>query len=135
MSKSTMKSRKAYILKIYYMLFNAAQKAGGHQLARRSFFYRGYQFPMCARCTDVLIGYLLGIPLFYTYFCNYSFYVILCATMFLDWYLQNRRIKESTNLRRLVTGIMGGWGTISLTIICVNFILKSIFEFYNYLLK
>ena len=30
-------------------------KLGCHQRSDRSFFYHGYQFPICARCTGVLI--------------------------------------------------------------------------------
>lgn len=33
--------------------------SGCHQLAERSFFYKGYQFPVCARCTGVTIGQFL----------------------------------------------------------------------------
>ncbi|WP_408606651.1 DUF2085 domain-containing protein [Domibacillus epiphyticus] len=32
-----------------------------HRLPERSFFYKGHQFPICARCTGILIGYFIGI--------------------------------------------------------------------------
>ena len=30
--------------------------SGCHQMPERSFFYKGKQFPVCARCTGVIIG-------------------------------------------------------------------------------
>ena len=29
-------------------------------MPERSFFFGEYQFPLCARCTGVLVGYMLG---------------------------------------------------------------------------
>ena len=29
---------------------------GCHQMATRSFFFKGFQFPLCARCTGILVG-------------------------------------------------------------------------------
>ncbi|RGF93239.1 DUF2085 domain-containing protein [Ruminococcus sp. AM54-1NS] len=37
--------------------------AGCHQRPDRSFFFHGWQFPVCARCTGVLAGQLVGIPI------------------------------------------------------------------------
>ena len=87
--------------------------AGCHQMANRSFFYKNYQFPVCARCTGVLIGYataLISIQV-----CLPSFQVgsIFCMIMFSDWFVQYMKIKESNNIRRLITGILGGYGLIS----------------------
>ena len=31
--------------------------SGCHQMPERSFFYKGKQFPVCARCTGVIIGF------------------------------------------------------------------------------
>ena len=35
---------------------------GCHCRADRSFFWRGRQFPLCARCTGELAGFLCAIP-------------------------------------------------------------------------
>ena len=39
----------------------AGAATGCHQLPERSFFFRQYQFPVCARCCGVLIGESMAI--------------------------------------------------------------------------
>lgn len=99
--------------------------AGCHQMPERSFFFKKYQFPVCARCTGVLIGYiissftwLLYIKLYLSIFCS--------AIMFIDWFVQYMGWRESTNLRRLITGISGGYGILSIQIIIIINIIKFI---------
>ena len=50
--------------KIYKKLMVIGRATGCHQLPERSFSFRGKQFPVCARCTGVFIGEVLGIFLF-----------------------------------------------------------------------
>lgn len=107
---------KRSIIKIYAWLFVSARHAGCHQRPDRSFFYKEYQFPMCARCTGVMIGYLIAIPIYFIYVFSVSTYISLCVVMFLDWYIQYLKIKESTNFRRLISGVFGGFGLMSLGI-------------------
>lgn len=114
---------KHLILKIYAKTFIAVHKAGCHQRADRSFFCKGYQFPMCARCMGVMIGYLTAAPIYFRKRFSFWLYIILCAIMFIDWYIQYLKIKESTNLRRLITGILGGFGLMSLEIAALKFII------------
>lgn len=93
----------------------------------RSFYYKDYQFPICARCTGVFLGeissviaILLGfrVPLYVA--------IILLAIMGLDWFIQEINILQSTNLRRLMTGLFGGIGT--------AFIYFYLFKFIYYFL-
>lgn len=95
------------------------KKLGCHQRSDRSFFVKGYQFPVCARCTGVLIGYVFAIPIILFLKSNIWIYisVCFCSITFIDWYIQFLRVKESTNFRRFITGILGGIG------ICLIFIL------------
>jgi uncharacterized membrane protein len=89
-------------------------RAGCHQMPERSFFYKGYQFPVCARCTGVMVGTLLAVPLFFkTGFHRIPVFLGLAA-MWTDWVLQRAQVLESTNPRRLVTGVAGGFGVMSL---------------------
>ncbi len=90
------------------------EKLGCHQRPERSFFINGYQMPVCARCTGVMIGYLLALPLFFMY--SFSWFISLagCSSLLVDWGLQALKIKESTNVRRLITGLVGGFGFMSI---------------------
>lgn len=85
--------------------------SGCHQRADRSFFYKGKQFPVCARCTGVFIGQLLVLLLavFKVFFSN-TMGIIFLLTMGFDWFIQAVKLKESTNVRRFLTGILGGMG-------------------------
>lgn len=108
------KTIKRILLRIYCKMFLMAHKAGCHQLAERSFFYKSYQFPMCARCTGVMLGYVLAFAVWFVYRLEVGIYFALCLLMFFDWYLQYLKIRTSTNVRRLLTGIGGGIGLMSL---------------------
>lgn len=84
-----------------------------HQRPDRSFFFGGYQSPVCARCCGVALGESVGL----VYVCigtaiPWLFSVICVAAMGLDWVLQATRVLESTNTRRLITGTLGGFGLI-----------------------
>ena len=101
------------ITKIYYTSMRLGCKAGCHQRADRSFSFKGYQFPVCARCTGVLIGYALAIPCYISLGTSIVLCVMLAGIMFVDWLLQYKKVLESTNTRRLVTGICGGYGVLT----------------------
>lgn len=94
-------------------LMELGAKTGCHQMPERSFFIKEYQVPVCARCCGVFLGYLVA-PFFYIKFGFITLlYVALTGLilMFMDWFLQAVHIKESTNLRRLLSGIAGGFGS------------------------
>ncbi|MBO5476877.1 MAG: DUF2085 domain-containing protein [Clostridia bacterium] len=97
--------------KTWIKLMNFGHRMGCHQMEERSFSFRGYQFPVCARCTGVLIGELISIILIIlniklNIICSF----ILLLIMGLDWFIQYVKILESNNIRRLLTGISGGIG-------------------------
>ena len=115
--------------KIYQALFRFGTNAGCHQLPERSFIIKGYQFPVCARCTGVLIGYIFGIILHFILGTNFFYCLAGCFIMFIDWYIQYLEIRKSNNIRRLITGIMGGYGVMGIQIICVEVLIKVILFF------
>ncbi|NLX93608.1 MAG: DUF2085 domain-containing protein [Clostridiales bacterium] len=88
---------------------------GCHCRPDRSFFYKGRQFPVCARCTGVLLGYLLGI-LWLIVFSRWhiAFCLLACLPLIMDGIGQQKGKWESTNLRRLWTGLMLGMATINI---------------------
>lgn len=87
---------------------------GCHQLPERSFSFKNYQFPICARCTGVLVGQIAMIIqlVIFTIPINIFLCMLLLGIMFLDWFVQFLKIKESNNKRRLLTGFLAGYGLI-----------------------
>lgn len=96
--------------KWYAALFEIGRLSGCHQLPERSFFYKGKQFPVCARCTGAFIGYISGGVLYRFWDAPVLLCVLFCAIMFFDWFVQRINLLESTNFRRLITGILCGFG-------------------------
>lgn len=88
---------------------DALGKASGcHRMPERSFFFRGRQFPVCARCTGAFVGYLAGLFVFPFYQLYPSVCIIFCVLMFADWFIQKIHLHSSTNLRRLISGALCG---------------------------
>jgi uncharacterized membrane protein len=83
---------------------------GCHQMPERSFFFHGHQFPICARCTGVLIGQTFAAFTFLFVKIKNITCLLLALPMAIDWGMQYVGIKASTNVRRLITGILGGFG-------------------------
>ena len=102
--------------KLHGVLMNVGASCGCHQMPERSFFWHGYQFPICSRCFGVAIGYLIGGVVFIWKQLPIYVCVFLCFLMFVDWFIQRIGIFESTNLRRLLTGIGCGIGYFHLVV-------------------
>lgn len=114
-------------MKLWKILMKTGHILGCHQMPERSFFIRGYQFPVCARCFGVYTGMILAIILFSVVNPKIYICVLFNGIMFLDWWLQYKKILLSNNIRRVVTGLLAGYGLISIVIkvIFVIFNLKS----------
>lgn len=85
------------------------QKLGCHRRADRSFFYKGKQFPCCARCTGVILGQLFGYLALFFAEISWEVASYLMAIMYFDWYFQQMGWLESTNTRRFISGIFCGF--------------------------
>ena len=87
---------------------------GCHQMPERSFFLGDYQFPLCARCTGIGAGHLLGITAAAAFRADLP-YKVLLATLPLaaDGTLQYLTKYESNNRRRFVTGLLYGFAVMS----------------------
>lgn len=86
--------------------------SGCHQMYERSFTYRGYQFPICARCTGIFIGQIIGLILGFRLDLLWS--ILLIIPMGIDGTVQLIKIKQSNNLRRVITGFIAGIAYINL---------------------
>jgi uncharacterized membrane protein len=117
--------------KRWMALMNFGARLGCHQMPDRSFSYEGYQFPVCARCTGVIIGELVSII---TILCALKISLVYAAVMIVplvvDGGLQYINIWKSNNLRRIITGIFAGFG-LTYEYCCVfKFILHILLDFF-----
>ena len=98
-----------------------------HQLPERSFYYKSKKFPVCARCTGILLGYCT-IPLFYLGIIEIPilFIILLNIPILIDSISQYLGLRESNNTLRLITGILSGFACSALVIIIINTILLFI---------
>jgi uncharacterized membrane protein len=110
--------------RLWRKFMTLGEHTGCHQLPERSFFINGYQLPVCARCTGVILGYLAALPGIWYNKINSSFSVFGCLIMLTDWGLQALTIRPSTNKRRLITGILGGYGIMTLQLALLKKIIK-----------
>lgn len=113
-------------------LMEIGKYSGCHQMAERSFFIHGYQFPLCARCTGMLVGevvayILLSVKILFSPLIS----AILLMIMGLDWFVQFIKIKESTNIRRFITGICGGIGITFLFVHSIIWLVKKLEHSYK----
>ncbi|MDU8967475.1 MAG: DUF2085 domain-containing protein [Clostridium sp.] len=95
-------------------LWTTLMRIGGytcHQMHERSFSYKGYQFPVCARCTGILVGQIIGlICIVLDFRINLLWSLVLIIPMAIDGLIQLMKIIKSNNIRRFVTGFMAGIG-------------------------
>lgn len=113
--------------KKWISLMEYGHRLGCHQMPERSFFYKGYQFPVCARCTGVIIGEIIAIlMLILKIQSNIIISVFLLLIMGIDWFIQFINILQSNNIRRLATGLCGGIGLTYIYYYLMTFIIELI---------
>lgn len=86
-----------------------------HRKPERSLFICDYQFPVCARCTGFYISLIIYFTYTYYFFVNYNIYLLTFAIILLtptaiDGLTQFFEYRESNNILRFITGILGGLG-------------------------
>ena len=86
-----------------------------HRMPERSFFIKDYQFPVCARCTGFYISLIVYFAYTYYFFVDYApiliiFAILLLMPVAVDGLTQLFEYRESNNILRLATGLMGGIG-------------------------
>jgi len=103
-----------------------------HRKPERSFHWRGKQFPLCARCTGIHMGYLtFPIFLFGFFKIGWIWTLLLIFPTILDGVTQAFFNRNSTNGIRFVTGLLAGVGLMSL----VSFIGQSIGEYILFIIN
>ncbi|MGD8190699.1 DUF2085 domain-containing protein [Brevibacillus ginsengisoli] len=98
-----------------------------HRNPARSFFINGKQMPLCARCTAILLGYLM-LPVFLFVYPSVPFYIglLLQVPMLIDGYTQLRKWRESTNWLRALTGFLSGAGQSAIVVSVSLFFIQLI---------
>lgn len=107
-----------------FMLIGA--KFGCHQMPERSFFIHGYQFPVCARCTGLVIGHIIALLTWFSIYLSPVCSGIICFPLLIDGLTQYVGWRESNQILRIITGILCGVGSMRLGIILITAIVKLI---------
>ena len=86
-----------------------------HRKPERSFHIKGYQFPVCARCTGFYLALIIYFIYAYFFFIDYNRVLLIIACLcllpaFIDGFTQLIFDRESNNNLRFCTGIIGGLG-------------------------
>ena len=116
---------------LWVRLMKIGDATGCHQIYERSFSIFGFQFPVCARCTGLALGQLTGFILSFALLNNKVIFLfvpalISVAILGLDGIGQYYQKWESTNPRRLITGLLCGF-------FVIVFINKMIYELIKFL--
>ena len=119
-------SGKHNLMKFWIKLMQFGKRLGCHQIAERSFFFKGYQFPVCARCTGVILGEIVSIFCLFFFKIDWWILLLLLAPMAIDWGLQFFNILKSDNIRRIITGLLGGFSLTYLYYYLIISIIKGI---------
>lgn len=102
---------------IFWMEF-CGKYARCHQMPERSFFLGSYQFPLCARCTGIMLGRILAVLLFPFVLIPMKIALtvlpLLLLPLAIDGLVQKYTKYESNNCKRVITGILWGFASISL---------------------
>lgn len=96
---------------------------GCHCRDDRSFHYHGKKFPICARCTGELFGILMAAACSFFRLPPVWIAVLLLLPLIVDGFVQLLTSYESTNIRRVITGFLFGYG------LCSLFVISSIAAF------
>lgn len=100
---------------------------GCHQMPERSFFWKKYQFPVCARCTGMMVGYILAIVLSVLgVFIKYWQCIVLLIPLIFDGCLQYKTKYLSNNFKRFVSGVLYGVGLIQIFIKVIIMIINKL---------
>lgn len=102
-----------------------------HRMPERSFFYKGKQFPVCARCTGIYLGYFIFMPTMI--YINISILVAIICVLptILDGLTQAFCSRESNNTLRFLSGVLAGFGVSGITNHIAAFIAELIKNLIN----
>lgn len=107
------------------LIYLFGQHSGCHRIPERCFSFKGYIFPVCARCTGIFLS--MPFALYYGIKVSFTIYIfLLLIPMGIDWWLTRISITKGTNRRRFVTGFLGGFAIYVIQINLVKIIMRLI---------
>jgi len=113
--------------KVWLKLMHIGHVAGCHQMESRSFSFHGYQFPLCARCTGIVIGHIIGVIMYVMNLrLSIPVLILLSIPCAVDGLTQEFTSYVSNNLKRIITGFLIGIAYIQFLIKAVIFIVSII---------
>lgn len=100
---------------------------GCHQIPERSFFIKGYQFPVCARCTGIILGYIVAIILrIFGVHINFALCTVMILPTAIDGGIQFFTSYTSNNVKRFTTGLLAGVGFMQIILNTVFLITEKV---------
>ena len=119
--------RKTWSDLIWMKTMEMGAKFGCHQRADRSFTIGHYQFPVCARCTGILISTIFTYIFYFKRRVKIAKCIWMMIPLAFDGTLQYLEIYESNNRRRFVTGLFWGFGSTCIRLNLVGNIFSSMY--------
>lgn len=103
---NTIWNKIAFFLRIFF---------GCHCFPARSFFWKGKQFPICARCTGELVGMILQCVFFilFSVYASWGWCAVFAMPLIIDGVLQLKTKWFSNNPLRFFTGVFFGIAFVS----------------------
>ncbi len=99
---------------LWIKLMKIGAHCGCHQRPDRSLFIKGYQFPICARCTGILLGRAIGVVVESKIHLRTMIGIALMLPLVIDGGTQFLKLQTSNNRRRVATGVLYGTGSVVL---------------------
>lgn len=98
-----------------------------HHDPERSFYLFNKQFPLCARCTGIFVGYFT-LPIFHLEIIHPSIILILLlmTPLIIDSTTQALGYRESNNVLRFITGFLAGAAQAALIVLIGKFLVNLI---------
>ncbi len=103
-------SKGFFVSRVYPKLLIAGHYSGCHQLPERSFFFGHRKYPVCARCLGVYVTFVPSLIVMFVVEPPLLLGLALIVPMIFDGFLQLLTSYESTNPKRLLSGLLFGPG-------------------------
>lgn len=112
--------KSVLVKRIYPFSLRCCLYLGCHQLSERSFHIGIRQFPLCARCTGIYLALTIGLIASLVYLPSLLLCAIIMLPMVVDGFTQLLTSYESSNFKRLSTGLFFGYAVGSIIVIAVR---------------